>query len=162
MQDLCHATRCVRTSSNPTGAILIKVFPHLNFWGCIFSCVFIIFCVLFVCFCFDFCCFFVMYFLVVLLLIFFFFFFFLLMSFFIFSLNFNRNRHNIITMKFQDTSCPPLFHVPATRCPVFWRKELKGIFRQLFTSFFFNVRFKLANFPFSIAQISSIELSSAC
>ena len=28
--------------------------------------------------------------------------------FFIFNLNFNRNRQNIVTMKFQDTSCPPL------------------------------------------------------
>ena len=28
--------------------------------------------------------------------------------FFILDLNFNRNRQNIITMKFQDASCPPL------------------------------------------------------
>ena len=54
-----------------------------------------------------------------------------------------------------------IFHMPTTRCPVFWRNGLKCIFRQLFTSFFFNVRFDLATFPFSIAQMSSIELSSA-
>ena len=48
-----------------------------------------------------------MYFLVVMLL-FFFCVCFLLISFFLFNSNFNRNRQNIITMKFQDASCPPL------------------------------------------------------
>ena len=47
---------------------------------------------------FDFLCVFVMYFLVC----------FLFYIFFILNLNFNRNRQNIITMKFQDASCPPL------------------------------------------------------
>ena len=72
-----------------------KVFPHLNFWGCIISCAFL--CCLLV-FWFDFLCVFVMYFLVCV--------FFLI--FFILNLNFNRNRQYIITMKFQDASCPPL------------------------------------------------------
>ena len=125
----------------------------------------VLFPVLFLCFFFfffwfDFLCVFVMYFLVCV-------FFYIL---FILNLNFNRNRQNIITMKFQDASCPPLpqsvlsssveppsqslvvsvsssldvtamsvvdgdvccvkpflniFHVPATRCPVFWRNGLK-------------------------------------
>ena len=59
MPDLWHATRYIRTSSNPMGGILFKVFIHLNFWGCISSCAFYHFCVLFVCF---FCCFFVVFF----------------------------------------------------------------------------------------------------
>ena len=54
--------------------------------------------------CFDFLCvYFVLYFLVVFSV----FRCFLLMRF-IFILNFNRNRRNNITMKFQDASCPPL------------------------------------------------------
>ena len=28
MQDLCHAVRYIRMSSNPTGGVLIKLFPH--------------------------------------------------------------------------------------------------------------------------------------
>ena len=50
-----------------------------------------------------FCVVFVLYFLVVLFLLLLFVKFFL-----IFILNFNRNRQNNITMKFQDASCPPL------------------------------------------------------
>ena len=69
-----------------------KVFPHLNFWGCIFSCAFYL------------CGFFVLYFLVVLCFLLLF----LLISFFIFNLSFSGNRQNVITMKFQDASCPPL------------------------------------------------------
>ena len=49
MQDLCHAVRYIRMSSNPTGGFLIKFFSTFTFWGCI-SAFFIIFCVLFVCF----------------------------------------------------------------------------------------------------------------
>ena len=98
MQDLCHATRYICTSSNPTEGILIK-FSTLKFWGCFFSCAFLLLlravCLFFVLIffivfpgCVVFCCFF---------------------DIFIFVLNFNHNRQNInITMKFQDASCPPL------------------------------------------------------
>ena len=65
-------------------------------------CILLFFCVLFVCFLFDFCVFFVMYFWLCVCCVF------LLISFFIFNLDFICNRQNIITMKFQDASCPPL------------------------------------------------------
>ena len=81
MQDLCHAARYIRMSSNPTGGCLI-IFSTFTFWGCIFSCAFYNFCVLFVCFDFlCFCCCIVLYCIV-------------------FVIN--------ITMKFQDASCPSL------------------------------------------------------
>ena len=52
MQDLCHATRYIRTSSNPTGGILLK-FLYISIFSCAF--LFIFLCVLFfVFFCFDF------------------------------------------------------------------------------------------------------------
>ena len=59
MQDLCHATRNIRMSSNPTESFLKKFFSAFTFWGCIFSCAFyyflrIVFCVVV---CFDFCVF---------------------------------------------------------------------------------------------------------
>ena len=50
------------------------------------------------------CVVFVLYFLVVLFVAVFFF----VNMFLIFILNFNSNRQNDITMKFQDASCPPL------------------------------------------------------
>ena len=53
VQDLCHATRYIRTSSNPTGYILIKFFSTFNFLGCVFLCVLLLF---FVC-CFFLVCF---------------------------------------------------------------------------------------------------------
>ena len=43
MQDLCQVTRYIRMSSNPTGGILIKFFSTFTFWGCIFSCAFLLF-----------------------------------------------------------------------------------------------------------------------
>ena len=72
MQDLCHATRYVRTSSNPMGRHSYKVFTHLNFGVVFFSCVCVCVCVLLffiMIFCvypFFFLCVFVLYFLVVL------------------------------------------------------------------------------------------------
>ena len=54
MQDLCHAARYIRMSSNTTGGFLIKTFPHSLFGDVYFHVFFIIFCVLFVCF--DFLC----------------------------------------------------------------------------------------------------------
>ena len=54
MQDICHNVRYIRMSSNPTGAFLIKFFPHSLLGMYIFMCFFIIFCVSFVCF--DFLC----------------------------------------------------------------------------------------------------------
>ena len=57
MQDLCHATPCVRTSSNPTGAIFISFSTFkclgLYFFMC-FVCVCVCVCVLF--FYLFFCC----------------------------------------------------------------------------------------------------------
>ena len=72
MQDLCHATRYIRTSSNPTGGILIKFFHNKIFGIVFFSCAFLLFfvCCLFL-FRFDFFCVF-------------FFFFFLLFFFIVF------------------------------------------------------------------------------
>ena len=58
MQDLCHAARYIRMSSNPTGGFLLKFFPHSLFGDVYFHGLFlIIFCVLVVCF--DFLCVFV-------------------------------------------------------------------------------------------------------
>ena len=54
MQDLCHATRYIRMSSNPTESFLKKFFPHSLFGDVYFHVLFIIFCVLFFV-CFDFC-----------------------------------------------------------------------------------------------------------
>ena len=54
MQDLCHAARYIRMSSNPIGSFLIKFFPHSLFGDVYFHVLLIIFCVLFVCF--DFFC----------------------------------------------------------------------------------------------------------
>ena len=62
MQDLCHATHYIRMSSNPTESFLKKFFSAFTFWGCIFSCAFLLFffaycfflfVLIFVCFC---CC----------------------------------------------------------------------------------------------------------
>ena len=53
MQDLCHAARYIRMSSNPTGGFLIKFFPHS-----LFGDVYVLF-LLFFAFClfvFDFLC----------------------------------------------------------------------------------------------------------
>ena len=105
MKDLCHATLYIRTSSNPTGGILIKFF-HIKILGVVFfMCFLLLF--FFVC---VVCLFFVLIFLCVFYIVFLgcVFFFFLLKLFIIFNLNFNRNRQNIMTMKFQDVSCPPL------------------------------------------------------
>ena len=68
MQELCHATRYVRTSSNPMGGILIKFFPHLNF-GVVFFMCFLFFCVYPIFVLIFFVCFFVLYFLVVLFVV---------------------------------------------------------------------------------------------
>ena len=58
MQDLCHAARYIRMSSNPTGGFLLKFVPHSLFGDVYFHRLFlIIFCVLVVCF--DFLCVFV-------------------------------------------------------------------------------------------------------
>ena len=46
--DLCHITGYIRTSSNPTGGILIKFFPHSLFGDVFFHVLFYEF--LFVCF----------------------------------------------------------------------------------------------------------------
>ena len=54
MQDLCHAVRYISMSSNPTGGLLIKFFPHSVFGDVYFQVLFYYFCVLFVCF--DFLC----------------------------------------------------------------------------------------------------------
>ena len=43
MQDLCYNSRYIRTSTNPTGGILIKFFQHLNFGVVFFHVLFIIF-----------------------------------------------------------------------------------------------------------------------
>ena len=60
MQDLCHAVRYIRMSSNPTGNFLIKFFPHSLFGDVYFHVFFFIFRALFVCF--DFCvCFLLLY-----------------------------------------------------------------------------------------------------
>ena len=63
MQDLCHATRYNRMSSNPTESFLKKFFPHSLFGDVYFHVLFfIIFCVLFFFFfCFDFCVFLLLY-----------------------------------------------------------------------------------------------------
>ena len=103
MQDLCHATPYICTSSNPTGGILIKFFHTYIFGVVFFSCAFYYFCV-FLLFVLIFCVFF---FRIVFLgcvqcfLLFF-------VHFFFFILNFNRDRRINITLKFQDPSCPPL------------------------------------------------------
>ena len=95
MQDLCHATRYIRTISNPMRGIIIKFFHILIFWGCIFSCAFLFFVLFLFCVCVFFCNVFI----VVLFLCVFF-----VDIFSIFNLNFSRNRQTIITMKFQDAS----------------------------------------------------------
>ena len=63
MQDLCHATRYIPMSSNPTESFLKKFFPHSLFGDVYFHVLFfIIFCVLFFLFvCFDFCVFLLLY-----------------------------------------------------------------------------------------------------
>ena len=127
MQDLCHAVRYIRMSSNPTGDFLIKFFPHSLFGMYIFMC-FIIFCVLFVCF--DFFCVFCL-------------------LLYCIVLYFN------IAMKFQDASCPSLA-VGVLSSSV----EPPSQYLAVSVSFL-NVSFDRATFPFSIAQISSFELSSA-
>ena len=60
MQDLCHATRYIRMSSNPTESFLKKFFPHSLFGDVYFHVIFLLFFVycflfvlIFVCFC---CC----------------------------------------------------------------------------------------------------------
>ena len=60
MQDLCHATRYIRMSSNPTESFLKKFFPHSLFGDVYFMCFFyyflrivFLFVLIFVCFC---CC----------------------------------------------------------------------------------------------------------
>ena len=64
MQDLCHAVRYIRMSSNPTGDFLIKFFPHSLFGGVYFHVFLLFFCVLFVCF--DFLCVFLLLYCIVL------------------------------------------------------------------------------------------------
>ena len=61
MQDLCHATRYIRMSSNPTESFLEKFFPHSLFGDVYFHVLFyyffaycfFLFVLIFVCFC---CC----------------------------------------------------------------------------------------------------------
>ena len=60
MQDLCHATRYIRMSSNPTESFLKKFFPHSLFGDVYFHVLFyyffaycFLFVLIFVCFC---CC----------------------------------------------------------------------------------------------------------
>ena len=61
MQNLCHATRYVRMSSNPTESFLKKFFPHSLFGDVYFHVFFLLFfaycfflfVLIFVCFC---CC----------------------------------------------------------------------------------------------------------
>ena len=43
MQDLCHAARYIRMSSNPTGGFLIKFFPHSLFGDVYFYVLFLLF-----------------------------------------------------------------------------------------------------------------------
>ena len=106
-----------------------KVFSTFTFWGCIFSCAFLLF--------FAYCLF---------VLIFCVFFVVLYCIFFVF---FN------ITMKFQDASCPSLA-VGVLSSSVEPPSQSLAV-----SASFLNVRFDRATFPFSIAQISSFELSSA-
>ena len=61
MQDLCHATRYIRMSSNPTESFLKKFFSAFTFWGCIFSCAFLLFFAYCFFVCFDFCVFLLLY-----------------------------------------------------------------------------------------------------
>ena len=123
MQDLCHAARYIRMSSNPTGAFLIKFFPHSLFGDVYFYVLFFII--------FAYC-------LLVLILC----------GFFVVVLYFN-------IMKFQDASCPS-FAVGVLSSSV------EPLSQSLAVSVsFLNVRFDRTTFPFSIAQISSFELSSA-
>ena len=60
MQDLCHATRYIRMSSNPTESFLKQFFPHSLFGDVYFHVLFyyflrivFLFVLIFVCFC---CC----------------------------------------------------------------------------------------------------------
>ena len=60
MQDICHATRYIRMSSNPTESFLQKFFPHSLFGDVYFHVLFyyflrivFLFVLIFVCFC---CC----------------------------------------------------------------------------------------------------------
>ena len=62
MQNLCHATRYIRMSSNPTESFLKKFFPHSLFGDVYFHVFFFLFfayCFFFVCF--DFCVFLLLY-----------------------------------------------------------------------------------------------------
>ena len=43
MQDLCHAARYIRMSSNPTGGFLIKFLPHSCFGDVYFHVLFLLF-----------------------------------------------------------------------------------------------------------------------
>ena len=61
MQDLCHATRYIRMSSNPTESFLKKVFSAFTFWGCIFPCAFLLFFAYCLFVCFKFCVFLLLY-----------------------------------------------------------------------------------------------------
>ena len=87
-----------------------KVFPHLNF-GVVFFHAFFYYFLCVPVFCFEFLCVFCIVFLgcvVVVFILLFFVVVFLVIFIFIFILNFNRNRQNNITMKFQDALCPSL------------------------------------------------------
>ena len=132
MQDLCQVARYIRMSSNPTGGFLIKFFPHSRFGDVYFHVLFYYFCVLFVC---------------LFLLIFVCVFCCCIVLYFLYFLN--------ITMKFQDASCPSLAVGVLS-------SSVEPPSKPLAVSVsFLNVRFDRATFPFSIAQISSFELSSA-
>ena len=49
MQDLCHAARYIRMSSNPTGGFLVKFFPHSLFGDVYFHVLFYYFFLRIVC-----------------------------------------------------------------------------------------------------------------
>ena len=130
MQDLSHAARYNRMSSNPTGGFLIKFFSTFTFLGSIYI-----------------MCFFIIIFAYGLfVLIFVLLFFLLLLLYCIVFFN--------ITMKFQDASCPSLA-MGVLSSSVEPPSQSLAV-----SVSFFNVRFDRATFPFSIAQISSFALSS--
>ena len=126
MQDLCHAARYIRMSSNPAGGFLIKFFFHIHFLGCIFSCVYFYYYFLRIV-CFDFCVFLSLYCIV--------------LYFFNITMKFSRPFIPSLAVGVLLSSAePPSLAVSVS---------------------FLNVRFDRASFPYSIAQISSFELSSA-
>ena len=90
MQDLCHAVRYIRMSSNPTGDCLIKFFPHSLFVDVYFHVFYYFLRIVFFFFFFFcvFCCCIVLYCIVL----------YCIVLYCVFN----------IAMKFQDASCPSL------------------------------------------------------